>query len=151
MMKIVAIGNRLMKDDGIAIAVAENLKNKLEDLGFEVIIGETDFQLCFHLLNADDFVIILDAAFIDGNPGNVHVYKLQEASVKYGEPASEHEMSIFDMIKIFSKPLKGYFISIEAAETGFGFELSDELMSKFSDICLKIECIINRIMEAQNA
>ena len=60
MIKVIAIGNRIMIDDGIAIAVLENVRNKLESMGIEIIIGETDFQFCFHQLKEHDFVIILD-------------------------------------------------------------------------------------------
>jgi hydrogenase maturation protease len=48
MIKVIGIGNRLMMDDGITIAILENLKNNLDSMGIEVIIRETDFQFCFY-------------------------------------------------------------------------------------------------------
>ncbi|MEQ8199655.1 MAG: hydrogenase maturation protease, partial [Clostridiaceae bacterium] len=71
MMKLVAVGNRYMKDDGIAIEVAEILEDRLTDLNLEIIIGETDSQNCFYLLNKDDFVFILDALCIGTEPGSI--------------------------------------------------------------------------------
>ena len=141
-----------MQDDGAAIAVAESLRNKLERVGLEVIIGETDFQFCFHLLKEDGLVIILDAAFTGADAGSVRAYKLQEAASTYGETGSQHEMSIFDLMRLYEKPLKGYLIGIEIAETEFGLVLSQVLKDKFDGICLEVERIIYEIVkEVQDA
>lgn len=136
-----------MMDDGIAIAVLESISNELVSMGIEVIIGETDFLFCFHSLKEDDFVIILDSAYTGAPAGNVHSCKLQEAAAEYGETNSLHDMSVFDLMRLYSKPLKGYFIGIEATETGFGCELSDILNLKFNDICLEVERIIREIVK----
>lgn len=147
MIKAIGIGNRLMMDDGIAISVLERIRNKLESIGIEVIIGETDFQFCFHQLKKDDFVIILDAAYSGKVAGSIHTYKLQEAVTAYGETNSQHDMTIYDLMRLHSKSSKGYLIAIEIAETGFGCELSEALKGKFNDICLEVERIISKIVE----
>jgi len=131
-----------MRDDGIAIIVLENLKNNLESMGIEVIIGETDFQFCFHQIKEDDFVIILDAAYSGAVAGSIHLRKLEEAITEYGETNSQHDMSVFDLMRLYSKPLKGYFIGIEIAEGDFGCELRETLKRKFNSICLEVEKII---------
>ena len=147
MIKAIGIGNRLMMDDGIAIAVLENLKNNLESMRIEVILGETDFQFCFHQLKEDDFVIILDAAYSGAVAGSVHVCKLEEAIAAYGETNSQHDMSIFDLMRLYSKPLKGYFIGIEIAKAELGCELSKALKGIFNDICLEVERIVCEIVK----
>ncbi|MEN3004969.1 hydrogenase maturation protease [Dehalobacterium formicoaceticum] len=151
MIKVIGIGNRLMMDDGIAIAVLENIRNKLasigESVGIEVIIAETDFQFCFHQLRADDFVIVVDASYLGGGAGNVHSCELQKAITAYGQTNSQHDMSVFDLMRLYSKPVKGCFIGIEIAEAGFGCELSDALKDKFNDICLDVERIIFEIVK----
>lgn len=147
MIKVIGIGNKLMMDDGIAIAVMESIRNKLESMGIEVIIGETDFQFCFHLLKEDDFVIILDAVYSGAVAGNIHTYKLQDAITAYKETNSQHDMSIFDLMRLYPKPLKGYLIGIEIAEVEFGYELSQALRGKFKDICVEVERIICEIVK----
>lgn len=147
MIKAIGIGNRLMMDDGIAIAVLENLKNNLESMEIEVIIGETDFQFCFHQLKEDDFIIILDAAYSGTIFGSVHLYNLQEAITAYRETNSQHDMSVFDLMRLYSKPLKGYLIGIEIAEAEFGYELSEALKVKFNGICVEVERIICEIVK----
>ena len=150
MIKIIAIGNRLMQDDGVAIAVAENLRDKLELMGLEVIIAETDFQFCFHLLKEDDFVTIIDATCTDAEPGTVHTFELKEAACAYCKTGSQHEISILDLMRLYSKPLKGYLIGIEIAETEFGFELSEFIKSKFNNICFEVERTIHKIVRGKN-
>jgi hydrogenase maturation protease len=145
MIKAIGIGNRLMMDDGVAIAVLENLKSNLESMGIEVIIGETDFQFCFHQLNEDDFVIILDAAYSGAVTGSIHLCKLEEVIATYGKACFQHDMSVFDLMRLYPKFLKGYFVGIEIAEAGFGCELSESLKGKFNDICLAVERVICEI------
>lgn len=136
-----------MMDDGIGIAILENIRDKLETMGIEVIIGETDFQFCFHLLREDDFIVILDAAYSGASAGSVNSSKLEQAASAYGQTDSQHDMNIFDLIRLYSKPLKGYLIGIEIAETGFGCELSETLDRKFYDICLEVERIICEVVK----
>jgi len=147
MIKAIAIGNRFMTDDGIAIAVLENLRDKLESAGIKVIMGETDFQFCFHMLNEDDFVIILDAVYSGAAAGDIQTYNLQDAITAYGGTDFQHDMNVFDLMRLYSKPLKGCLIGIEIAETQFGYELSDSLKGKFNDICFEVERIIYEIVK----
>ncbi|KNY28964.1 hydrogenase maturation protease [Pseudobacteroides cellulosolvens ATCC 35603 = DSM 2933] len=138
-------------DDGIAIAVLENIKNILESMGIEVIIGETDFQFCFHQLKEDDFVIILDAAHLGTVAGSIHLCKLEEAITAYGETNSQHDMSVYDLMRLYSKPIKGHIIGIEIAEAEFGCEISGTLKRKFDGICLEVEKIICEMVRSYPA
>jgi hydrogenase maturation protease len=147
MIKVIGIGNRLMMDDGIAIAVLESIRNKLESIGIEVIIAETDFQFCFHQLKEDDFAIIVDASYLGGTAGSIHSWELQEAVTAYGQTKSQHDLSVFDLMRLYSKPMKGYLIGIEIAEARIGCELSRALKDKFNDICFDIERIITEIVK----
>lgn len=136
-----------MMDDGIAIAVLENLKNNLEAIGVEVIICETDFQFCFHGLKEDDFVIVLDAAYLAAPTGTVYTCELEEVINAYEETEVQHDMNIFYLMRLYSKPLKGRFIGIEIAEVGLGCGLSEAIKIKFNAICLQVEKIIYEIVE----
>lgn len=148
MIKAIGIGNRIMMDDGIAIVILENLKNNLELMGIDVIIGETDFSFIFNQLKDDDFVIIVDAAYSGAVAGSIHSYNLQEAASTYGETNSQHEINFLDLMRLHSKPLKGYFIGIEIAEIGFGCDLSETLKGKFNSICLEVERIISEKLDS---
>jgi len=146
MMKLVAVGNRFMKDDGIAIKAAELLENRLVPLGLNIIIGETDCQSCFYLLNRDDFVFILDALYMGEEPGSVHIFSLEEAVSMSMDPFMQHDMSMIELIKLYGNHFRGYMIGIEIGEIGFGDELSPVLEVKLPEICMEIENMIKKII-----
>lgn len=146
MIKLVAIGNRFMKDDGVAIEVAEILEDRLRNLNIEIIIGETDCQNCFYLLNQEDFIFILDALYKGTEPGSIHILKLEEVISQPSGSFMQHDMSIFELMKLYGSKFKGYMIGIEIAEVGFGDKLSPILKDKFEQICSKIERTIKEII-----
>lgn len=145
--KCIAIGNRIMMDDGVAVAVVERLKNRLSKFGIKVIIGETDFQFCFNEIEDGDFIIIVDAVCSNKDPCDITVYTLEEVIKEHRKALFQHEISLFDLITMYPKDIKGYMIGIEAAEVGVGFELSTHLRIKFDSICEKVEDTILKIME----
>lgn len=150
-MKIIAIGNRLMKDDGIAIEVAENLRERLKGYNIELLIGETDYESCFYHLKKEDFVVIIDAISIGAESGSIHMFKLEEVLSQPSDYNMQHDMNIIELIKLYNMPLKGYIIGIEAADIGIGKELSPILREKFPQICSTIEnVILELITEEKN-
>lgn len=153
MIKVIGVGNRLMKDDGIAIMVLEDIRSQLESIGIEIIIVETDFEACFHQLNEDDFIIIVDAVYLDSvykdlSAGKIHINNLQDAINVNGKVDYQHDASIFDLMSLYRKPLKGYFIGIETAEIEFGYGVSETLKKEFISICLEVERVINKILKS---
>ncbi len=146
MIKLVAIGNRFMKDDGIAILVVEKLEQSLKNLNIEVIIGETDCQSSFCLINPEDLVFILDAFYEGSEPGSLYLCSLEEAMAKSSTSPMQHDMNIIDLMRLYESKWKGYFIGIEIAELGFGEGLSPILQEKFQDICLEVEKNIEKII-----
>lgn len=138
-----------MKDDGIGVKVLESLKDKLEAMGTQVIIAETDTLFCFSRLSDDDYVIILDAAYSNRAAGSIHCCTLKEAANTCSEGGSLHDMGILDLIRLYSSPLRGCFIGIEISEAGYGYELSEALKAGFSDICIRTDRIIRDIVEEE--
>lgn len=47
MIKVIAIGNRFMMDDGIAVAVMESLMNKLKQQELKSLLGKLIFSFAF--------------------------------------------------------------------------------------------------------
>lgn len=142
MIKIIAIGNRLMGDDGIALKVLENIDKdikKLKEDGkvnqeIEVIIGETDFMYSLDKIDDYDFVIILDSTALGVEPGRVTVLSLKEYK-KYLNYESQHGINLVDMLTSYRKNVDGIIIGIEAYSIDFNFDISDTLKVLFSDIC----------------
>lgn len=146
MMKLVSVGNQFMKDDGIAIKVIEELREKLTSIKLDIIIAETDYQNCFYLLNEGDFVIILDAMYTGTEPGSICVFDFEDVLTQHGDFFMQHDMSIVELMRLYNSKFKGCIIGIEIAEVCFDNNLSPVLKEKFSQICLKVESAIKKII-----
>ena len=120
MVKLIAVGNRLMMDDGIAIRVAEELRQRLACSNLEIIIAETDCYSSFFSLQENDFVIILDSMCIGEVPGSVKVISLEDALSKQVGSYMQHDMNIIELMKLYNSKFKGCLIGIEVEDIGFG-------------------------------
>lgn len=125
-IKVIAVGNTLMEDDGIAIVVLEKLKEKLIKRNVEVIIGETDFGYCISSIDDGDFVLFIDAVYCGKKPGEITVIPLEKYKYKK-KYYTQHSYSIFDLIKLYFKIINGYIIGIEIEEISFSYGLSSTL------------------------
>lgn len=125
-IKVIAIGNTLMEDDGIGIVILQKLREALIKNNIEVIIGETDFQYCISLIEDGDFIFIIDAVYYNKSPGELTVRSIDEYTYKK-KYYSQHSCNIVDLIKLYYKNIRGYIIGIEIGKISFKFGLSKEL------------------------
>lgn len=132
-IKLIAIGNILMKDDAIGIEVAKKLEEKLTEMDIEVIYGETDFQYCFSKILEDDFIFILDAAYLGKKIGEVTIMPI-DSFVSNKNKHTQHNNSFLDLIKLYYKNIQGMIITIEIKEVELNFGLSAVLQEKLKDI-----------------
>lgn len=136
-VKVIALGNVLMKDDGIGIEVAKVLERKLLELGIEVIYGETDVGYCISKVNEKDFIFILDASCYGKNPGELSIFPINQfVSVKKGY--TQHSYSFIDMIRLYVPTLQGRILAIETKEITLLFGLSQELKDNLNLISKKV-------------
>lgn len=122
-IKVIAVGNTLMEDDGVAIVVLEKLKEKFIERSVEVIIGETDFQYCISSIEDGDFIFFIDAVYYGKKPGEITVIPLQKYKYKK-KYYTQHSYSIVDLIKLYFKAINGYIIGIEIGKVSFRYGLS---------------------------
>lgn len=149
---VIGIGSLVMKDDGIGVRVVKAVENDLQKHDIASFVGETDFQCCFDEIKPDDFVVIIDAMSQGNEPGSIEVMLLSDALKNRSKLRTQHEFSLFDLIALHDSKTPGYFIGIEAAEIGFGFELSKSLKEHFKQICADVlNAVINIKQEAQYA
>ncbi len=136
-IKVIAIGNVLMKDDGIGIEVAKRIEEKLLERNIKVIYGETDVQYSIASVKEDDYIFILDAAYYGKNPGEVTCLQLDDFISKKRE-YSQHNYNFLDLLKLFYPSVKGQIYGIEVNNVEIGFGLSEELQEKLEVISKKI-------------
>lgn len=132
-IKLIALGNVLMMDDGIAIFVASELEKELYDMGIEVIFGETDLGYCISSVAEEDYLILLDAANFGGIPGHVTRIPLKgfHAAPK---GYTQHSYGLLDMLRLYHPNVKGMIFAIEISEVRFNYGLSFALKHRIKDI-----------------
>lgn len=140
-VKIIGIGNTLMEDDGIGIRVIEKIRNQLEEIKLEVIVGETDFNYCISRINSEDLVIVIDAACYSNNPGEIEVFTIDNfITLKRGY--TQHSYGLLEVLKLYYPNLKGYIIGIQINNVSFKLGLSKVLEGNLEDISKKVKnCI----------
>ena len=145
--KVIALGNRVMGDDAIGIKVTEFLKNWISERGFETIIGETDIDHCISQIEDNDYLIIIDAAYFNEEPGKINVFSISELSHQHKKGYSQHEMNLLQLLNIQRKKVTGYCICIEIECIEFSCELSNTLKGKFLEISEGVKKEIQNILE----
>lgn len=143
-MLVIGIGSLIMKDDGIGARVAEAIQSRLQEHGIAVLTGETDVQYCLNEIRVNDFLVIIDAVKQGKGEGSVEIFPLQDAVKSHASLHSQHDFSLMDAVAMQYTDIQGFFIGIEAAEIGVGFELSNTLKERFDQISEKV---INAIVE----
>jgi len=143
MIKVIAIGNRLMSDDGIALEVAERIGVDIESLGIEVVIGETDFEYCLKMINNNDFIIIIDSIFSGLELGTVTLTSMDNSDNFLSANSSQHDISLVHMLKAHKEGIRGFIIGIEVRNIEFGLKPTTELLSHLDRIC---EEVINKVI-----
>lgn len=149
-LKLIAMGNVLMKDDGIGIFIAKAMEEELKKKKIEVIYGETDFGFCISQIKEKDRVIILDAAAYGKDPGAITIIPLKEHSPNRNG-YSQHSYNLLDILKLFFPDLTGDILAIEVKEITFGFGLSVQLQRKKKDIIKEVFYYLDLLKEERRA
>jgi hydrogenase maturation protease len=150
-IKIIALGNVLMKDDGIGCEVLKLIEKDLSKEKnyhkFEFIYGETDISYCINSVINDDQLFIIDASYFKKNPGDITMYQINSFNSNK-KIYSQHSYNFIDLLRIYYPNVKGYIYAIEIAEVGYGMGISKALNDKIESISTEIkESILDMIGE----
>lgn len=144
-VKVIAIGNILMGDDGVGIVIAKRIKHELEQLNIQVIIGETDLNYCSSMIDEGDFIFIIDGAYYGKKPGDITFCSIKEyRSLK--KVYSQHSYGLLDLVDLYYTSVEGYIIGIEISNVDFNLGLSDILADNLEMISQEIMNIITNIL-----
>lgn len=144
MIKVIAIGNLLMGDDGIALKIIDSIKRKVKQLDLEIqcIKAETDFDFALDNIEDGDFIFILDGMLLDLESGQVMQVPLTQGKNLAANSLSIHSISLLTLISQCNFMIRGFIIGIQVKEVNFSLEISSELKNKFQQICDKVYTII---------
>ncbi len=148
---VLGIGNRLMSDDGIGIHIVEELQKTNTNTNIQYVAGETDVYFCLNQIANALITIIIDAAYLNKEPGSISILSLDKVSENPVYPISVHDMHFLDWVKKSEQNIKGLLIGIEPYEIDFGTSLSSILKSKFTGIISNVNYIIDDFMKNKNS
>lgn len=140
--KVIAIGNRLMQDDGVALEVGERIKEILLEKDIDVIIGETDIDFCLQKIEPGDEVYIMDSTYYGIAPGSITFSNLNNKKDKHYISTSMHGFNLLDMLILYRKKVSIFFIGIEIDSVEMEIGLSASLRNKIDNICTYIVKLI---------
>jgi hydrogenase maturation protease len=111
--KLLALGNVLMEDDGVAIYLAEQLQYEIQQMGIEVVLGETDIGYLLSKITQEDYLIILDATTCLPC-GEICCLLISEEHFS-PEYILQHDISLLSLCKIYYPAITGSMIGIGVA------------------------------------
>jgi len=153
MIKIFAIGNIILGDDGIGVKVMEFIGDQLESDSKEVkvLIVGIDYIYYLNEINKEDTVILVDSTYFGIEPGRVSVLNLKECD-KFINPCRDmHSENLLRVLREEYREIAGYLVGIEVEKVNYSLELSNTLKDKFSEITKKVFREIKRIIGDINA
>ena len=133
-MRVIGVGNILLKDEGIGVRVAEHIKEKrLLPPEIDVVDGGTGGIQLISIIKDVDSLIIIDAVKGGGRPGNIYRFTIDDIPVNIAQKTSLHELglqevfALLDLSSEWKRPKTVIIIGIEPGEVAYGMDLSPEL------------------------
>ncbi len=130
-LKIFGVGNPLLCDDVIGVAVSARLDLPPNATVFQ---GEIFVENCLLSIEDGDTVIILDAVQFELPAGMVITIPFEECERYFPPKAFCHDVSLLHALLYGERKVTGFLIGIQAAEIGFFEGLSPVLSDNLHDI-----------------
>ncbi len=99
-VRIIGVGNPLMGDDGVGIAVVERLQGLPLPPGVEAVDGGTGGLTLLHLMEGATAVILVDAAEMGELPGTLRRFGLDEVSPEANDGLSLHQAGLGEVFAL---------------------------------------------------
>lgn len=145
-IKLIAMGNVLMEDDAAAVFIADILKEELGNMGIETVYGETDTGYSISRIEDGDFLIVMDAASLGREPGEVTVLPFDEIIMSRRQNTSQHDIGFLELLRLYYPENDGIIVTIQIAEIGLCYGLSPQLRDKIEAISEEVRnCIMKTI------
>ncbi len=148
MIKIFAIGNIILGDDGIGVKIMESIGDQIQSYSKEVkvLIVGIDYIYCLNEINKEDTVILVDSTYFGIEPGRVSVLNLKECD-KFISPCRDmHSENLLRVLREEYREIPGYLVGIEVEKVNYSLELSKTLKNNFYEITKEVFREIKRII-----
>ncbi|MFH0965142.1 MAG: hydrogenase maturation protease [Planctomycetota bacterium] len=131
-VRIIALGNVLLSDEGASQAVLERLRVRNLPPGVELIDAGTPGLSLLHLLDGCERAVLIDCARMGEPPGSVRIFSRDQVrDLRPHAQASLHDLAVIEVLDLaerLSQPLPGIVIvGIEPGTVSAGMGLSPEV------------------------
>ncbi len=146
-VKILGIGNPILRDDSVGIKIAERLEGEV-DADIEILMT-SDFEVIDKILGYDK-AIIVDAVKFGGEPGTIYEFSLDDIFSSYAITGT-HTLSLGTTLKLgytvfpeeMPKELKIFAIEVEDIEH-FGKDCTPKVEEAIPKVIRMIKEELNR-------
>lgn len=95
---VLGVGNTLMGDDGVGVAVVRELVSRLARSGVNVVVGETAGMGLIRHFRESDVVIVVDAVATEAEAGSIFRFRADEAGIVHLRSNNIHGMGVPHLI-----------------------------------------------------
>lgn len=142
---VVGVGNEMMRDEGVGVAVARALR--AERLGPEVRVlelGTRGFDLIYEMEGAAR-VIVIDAVKAGGEPGSVYLFEPDEARSTNSRTSSLHGLDLLDVLELAAatgiRP-QVMIVGVEPEEVAPGLGLSGVVERRLAEVVARVRRLV---------
>jgi len=154
---VLAIGNRLLGDDGVGMELLSRLEPFSQEWGtaVELIDGGTCGLALLGAVLGRAAVVFLDAVKLGAEPGSVHVLRKGDLLGMGGSGSTAHEggaKAILAALALLGKtPAEVALVGMEPARVETGIGLSGEVDARLGEAVDRAREVIGRFVRAAEA
>jgi hydrogenase maturation protease len=131
---VLGIGNILLQDEGVGVHLIQELADKINDAGIDLIDGGTSPDIPYMVRDDTDKLIVLDAVDAGDEPGAIYRFTPEDIEQNAASPISLHEIGVLESLRLMAlenkKPKSTIIIGIQPKTIDYGMELSPEVEKK---------------------
>jgi hydrogenase maturation protease len=146
---ILGIGNQLMTDDGVGGQAVIRLAEETKQMSnVSCLDGGTLGHLLVGYIEESDNLIVVDAAQMQAQPGEVRVFQNEEMDrfLSTNPNRSVHEVGLSDLMDMAflggHLPKRRALIAVQPLDTDWGVELSGPVLQSLPEVCHRAIALI---------
>lgn len=139
---VIGIGNPLNGDDGIGIALIQELEKRGIPPNISIFDAGTGGMKVLHFLKDLDEVIIIDAVHFGGEPGDFVFFEPDEVR-SMNIPKGSHDSNLFEVLELSENlgeiPEKIIIMGVQPKNTEIGEDLSEDVENSIEDMLISLK------------
>lgn len=127
---IVGLGNNVMSDEGVGLAVLEHLQQVgLPSEDATLVFGGTSGLILIPELKEFERILFVDAAEFGGKPGDIRVFSKEELSLARPAMPTAHDVGLSDLLGslmlLTGRSPEAWLVGIQVGKVGLGTRFSE--------------------------